>query len=283
MDPLTMTLIAMIPGLIQTGVGAFQGIKGNQLGKTEQPMMEIPDSITDMLQASKNLAGQRKAPGSDIARDRIQSDVASTMSQVANIQGGSGSALAGLGNLFTAEQQAMQNVDAGDQQFYKQNQAQLMEALKTMGAFEDLQWIRNVKEPFDRTMESAAALKQGAIQNMAGGVGSMVGAGLYGMKYNDLVGGGNGKVNGLLPDMQTLLPETINFNEDVPGMFEGPPTFEDWAKMQPQQPQFGVNGPPTFEDWAGQQPPQQWQQWLQNILPKIIGGMSQEKPYSLFQ
>jgi hypothetical protein len=276
MDPLTMTLLAMIPGLIQTGVGAFQGVKGNQLGREEQPMMEIPDSIKQMLQASKNIAGQRTAPGSDISRDRIQSDVAAAMAHTANIQGGSGAALAGMGNLYGAEQQALQNVDMMDQQFYQQNQAQLLEALKTMGAFEDLQWIRNVKEPFDRTMESAAAMKQGAIQNIAGGVGSMVGGGLGAMKYNEMMKkiSPPGGTNELLPGMRTQLPQ-IPFDDNLPWMQS---LGMDSSGVGPVG--GGVN-----------QPPEPWQQWIQSLMPDMFKNMypnnfvgpPSQQPYSLFQ
>ena len=185
MDPITLMLISMIPGLVQSGVGMCQGIKGNQLGATEQPRMEIHDSITNMLKVAQNLAGQQNAPGSNIAKDRISSDVATTMEQIANIQGGSGSALAGLANLFTAEQQALQNVDIQDQQFYQGNQAQLMAALKNLGTYEQIQWQTNVKDPFDKTMQTAAAMKGAGIENMFGGLGSMISGGLGGYMYGD--------------------------------------------------------------------------------------------------
>ena len=288
MDPIVLMLISMIPGLIQTGVGAFQGIKGNQLGKTDQPMMEIPDSITNMLKTSENLAGQRGAPGSDIARDRISSDVAATMDQVANIQGGSGSALAGLSNLFTAEQQALQNVDVNDQQFYQQNQAQLMEALKTMGGWEQTQWNTNVKDPFDKIMQTSAALKGAGMENMFGGIGSMVGAGLGGYMYGeDKFGSNPPKMPVDIESLITKLPESMSLSDEMgwpdmmnpgagvmaPQIQVGTNTVLDPTMPWQQWIQSMIPGLPNMSQGSKDgQPNGQWQDWLKSILPMIQNG-----------
>lgn len=269
MDPITLMLISMIPGLIQSGVGAFQGIKGNQLGKTDQPMMEIPDSITNMLKVAENLAGQRSAPGSNIARDRVSSDVASTMDQIANIQGGSGSALAGMANLFTAEQQALQGIDVQDQQFYQQNMAQLMDALKTMGGWEQTQWQTNVKDPFDKTMQAAAAMKGAGIENMFGGIGSMISGGLGGYMYGD----GLPKTPPAVP--QTMLPEgfnpdEFNWDEMLSGSLSMFPTtgfkVPTDAPVELTYPLKTGSGSPSGNQNGN------WQDWLKSILPMLQNG-----------
>lgn len=269
MDPITLMLISMIPGLVQSGVGMFQGIKGNQLGATEQPMMEIPDSITNMLKVAQNLAGQQNAPGSNIAKDRISSDVATTMEQIANIQGGSGSALAGLANLFTAEQQALQNVDIQDQQFYQGNQAQLMAALKDLGTYEQLQWQTNVKDPFDKTMQTAAAMKGAGIENMFGGLGSMISGGLGGYMYGD----GLPKTPPDVP--HNILPEDFNpaeFNWDE--IFSGSfPMFPITGLKVPTEASVDLKYPlKTGGGTTSGQPNGGWQDWLKSILPMLDKG-----------
>lgn len=195
MDPVTMMLISMIPGLVQLGVGAFQGIKGNQLGSEEQPMMEIPDSIKQMLETSKNLAGQREAPGSRMMKDRIGTDSAAAMSNLLEATAGSGSALGGVGEMTTNTNRALQEQGARDDAFYQTNQGQLLAALEKMGGWQQKQWETNIKEPFDRTMDAAAAMKQGAIQNIYGGISQGIGGALGAAKLNMLYGNGNGNRN----------------------------------------------------------------------------------------
>lgn len=294
MDPVTMTLISLIPSLVQTGIGAGQGIIGMRMGREEQPMMDIPDSIRDLLSTSKNLAGQRKAPGSDIARDRVSSGVAAAMKHATNIQGGSGTGLAAMGNLFTAEQQALQDIDIQDQQFHQQNQMQLLDTLKHMGAWEDLQWMRNVKEPFDRNMQTAAAMKEGAIQNIFGGVSSGVGASLYGARYNELM---KKLFPETPPDMshvtRTTLPENTPIQEVLPEM-TGLPANTQWRGfMQDRGLMFGDDRftfpgmeqlPYSLFNQGGpfpqQSPPTHWREWLQGILPASVPKIPEFQSYN---
>lgn len=181
MDPLTIGLIAGIPSL---AMGAYQAIKGYQLGNQERPEYEIPDSVKQMLGMAKTQASQVGLPGQSV----IEQNISGTTARGANIleRSTQGSQLlGGITDLVTGEQQQLANIGIAGEQQNIANQQNLQKALNTYAQYEDKAYEINELQPYLQAVQQAQALTSAGIQNIVGGISGGLGAGMQTQMNND--------------------------------------------------------------------------------------------------
>jgi hypothetical protein len=243
--------LAAIPALFQTGVGVWQALQANKLAK-DRPVYQRPEEINQMVQVAKNLAAQRTMPGYNTYADRIGSDAAAAYGRIAEGTAGTGAGLGAAAQMNVGANRALQDLGVANANYYTQNQGTLMNALSSAAPYADREFEWNAAQPYMEAARASAAMREGSLQNMMGGLSSGV-SGVNSAMLNErlLEMWGEGKKTS---------PGTSTFDN---GMMTGPPTFDQWAQGQPQTSPFqaalqkifqfsqSMKQPPYQMDWTG--------------------------------
>lgn len=176
-------------GLLKTGIGIFQNIKGNKLlKKLVDPTMVVPSAIREnKKQAELDAATGLPQEQYNKAMKNIQRN------QLAKLSAGSdrNSGLSLISSLADIESDAVGQLDAADAAARTANKRNLQSVNNTFGNWQHQVWKTNVKDKYDRDYNYAMSLKGMGGQNIAGGADSFmagIGSGLIGKKKR---GGGN--------------------------------------------------------------------------------------------
>jgi hypothetical protein len=152
-------------GAAQTGLGAYQMIQGQQAAKRiKEASTARPSEYAEMLKQARN---------AELEQRRLEELNRSIATGIAAAQGAGGRAVVGaLPKMIRAS-------DAGALDILGQRQAQTMEALGFAAQGSEREIGRKInREMMERGAAQAAI--EGGLQNIAGGVGQIGSAGVYG-------------------------------------------------------------------------------------------------------
>lgn len=182
-DPITgAAALSTIGSLYQLGTGIQQGIRARRLAKTPRPNYNIPNEITDNVNLAKNAYGASTAyglPGQNAITSANNRATANAMQGISQSQQSPASILAG----YTALDQNTKNTNADlgvKAAMFRANQmnaarGQLMGANRVLAQYRDQAFNTNQMQPYNNTMNAAAALRQGAITNTYGALDNLGG------------------------------------------------------------------------------------------------------------
>jgi hypothetical protein len=152
-------------GAAQTGLGAYQMIQGQQAAKRiKEASTARPSEYAEMLKQARN---------AELEQRRLEELNRSIATGIAAAQGAGGRAVVGaLPGMIRAS-------DAGALDILGQRQAQTMQALGFAAQGSEREIGRKInREMMER--QAAQAAIEGGLQNIAGGVGQIGSAGVYG-------------------------------------------------------------------------------------------------------
>jgi hypothetical protein len=196
MDPLTFA----IPGAIKGALGLGQLI-GGSLMKVKRPEYEIPDVAKEELAMSRMMANGRM-PGVNYANMRIDQNAASAAyrtNRAATNPNQILAAQAGIQMNADIAGRGLMEAEAGDQ--YRRL-ANLSRSLRMMSDFKDKEFELNKMQPYQDKARTKAALVQGGLLNLFGGVGE----GMSGIMAGKMMQDGAGAAAG----SQTATPQAGN-------------------------------------------------------------------------
>jgi len=191
--PIPLGLYAL-PGAIKGGLGIAQLISG-AVKKPKRPTYEIPGEAREELGLSRQLANSRM-PGIGFAEDRIRQGSASSLYNLRRGASNPNQLLAGVSQLNVASNAAERGLleaEAGDR--YRRI-ANLGRSLNMMAQYKDKAFELNEMQPYQDQAQTKAALVQGGLTNLAGGVGEGLGNVIgedYNRRFFDMMGGGGGQ------------------------------------------------------------------------------------------
>lgn len=189
MDPMTLMLIA---GLIQGGLGIYQGINSKRLGDRfkAQEKADFRDSLGP-IEENKALAEKQMREGLPFAtrelyKTQFASDNLRNLRAAREMSGGRLNSV--LGRLFALNQnRAAQNLASMDAQARERAQMQLMGVNRDIAAIERAQIQRQMQQE-DMTQQQIAGLSQDAMQNVTGAVKGVAQGAMYDQYIDSLSG-----------------------------------------------------------------------------------------------
>ena len=162
-----------IPGALKSLLGIGQLI-GGSARKAKRPEYKIPETAEEELAMSRMMANGRM-PGINYAQARIDQNSASAAyrtnraatnpNQILNAQ-------AGIQMNANVAERGLMESEANDQ--YRRL-ANLSRSLRMMSEYKDKEFQINKMEPFQDKARTKAALVQGGLLNLFGGVGESMG------------------------------------------------------------------------------------------------------------
>lgn len=161
----------MLPGLIETGIGIYQGIEGSEQGKTKRPKYEIPKEVEAALNNAKTVAAQTKLPGQEITEDKMRAGGAESIRAMQDMGTSGMGAIADISRGINREQA---NLDIAAAQNWQANQRALMNQQNIMGGWQDKQQQWDVRDPYLDAMAASSSMTEGSMQNITTGVGDML-------------------------------------------------------------------------------------------------------------
>lgn len=181
MDPLTNALIA---GGIQAGTGLFQTISGarqrrrarKDLGRLEDPTMEMPSSITQMIELARLRAGS-EMPGLSTARDELGARTSRGVEAVSRAARTPGDITAATRDLYAEEMRGIRQLETSGAEYRAARERELMGAYGTQGEYQQRMFDVNVMLPYQRRLQQYMTDAQTGGQNIAHGIGTMGAAG----------------------------------------------------------------------------------------------------------
>ena len=158
-----------IPGAIKGALGLGQLLAGS-LMKANRPNYEIPSTVGEELAMSRMMANGRM-PGINYAKMRLDQNAASAAYRMNRSASNPNQILAGAAAIQANSDVASRGLleaEAGDQ--YRRL-ANLSRSLRMMGEYKDKEFQLNKMEPYQDKARTKAALVQGGLLNLFGGVG----------------------------------------------------------------------------------------------------------------
>lgn len=183
MNPATAALSA-IPSLFQGGLGIYQGLKANQLAKSQvRPVLGMQEGQQRALENAYNMAYSRM-PGLSAYQQAADQNFAGAVGGIRQAGGSSSQRLAAItamqqnANLTDMELAARQQMWQGQQMQNLQNQ--LMSAADTQAKI----WDYNKNQPYLAAMEKASMMRDAANKNIYSSLKGVTGS-LASTLYND--------------------------------------------------------------------------------------------------
>lgn len=179
MDPITLALLSGVPGVIEGGIGMWQGMKTIKEAEAireaagDRPEYEIPKSIQEYVDLYKGM-DVTGLPGEDIYRQEIggrQAQTATAAGQVASTEAG---ALSALGQAHQQSLSSLRDLSIRSS-MYRQQQENLKRqgvagALQTQANYQDKEWQYNQFLPWQTAQNEYWGLRQSGQAMMMGGI-----------------------------------------------------------------------------------------------------------------
>lgn len=167
---------AIIPGLIQAGVGFGQLRKGRRMGEgLEDPMMPIPQSALEALQNARVMASRSNMPGYENMVENMSQILSGAVGNINRAATSSPEALGAILNAVGMQTKASNDIGRMNAEVYMNNQEQLRNELRNIASYEDKKWGTNVLNPFLRQAAAAQALVGSGMQNLFSGISNVAG------------------------------------------------------------------------------------------------------------
>lgn len=170
MDPLSFA----IPGVLKSGLGLYQMIRGGAMNP-QRPTYEIPDTAKEELGMSR-LAANGRMPGINYAQMRIDQNAASASYRANRAATNPNQILASQAGIQMNSDIAGRGLLESEANDHQRRLMNLSRSLRMMSEFKDKEFQLNKMEPYQDAARTKAALVQGGLLNLFGGVGeSMTG------------------------------------------------------------------------------------------------------------
>lgn len=164
-----LAAIAAIPALAQTGLGAFQAIKGSRM-KPQRPVYQRPQEIDALVDRTQARAGAARFAGQELAEQSADAQAAQFLNRARGTAQDSfslsslaaGSALMRSSRQREIDQMALQDRD--------RRQSAADAALQTAAGFSDKEFDINQQQRFLDESATKSALTGAGIQNLQSGL-----------------------------------------------------------------------------------------------------------------
>lgn len=166
-----MEILALLSGLLQAGTGIWQAFKSDELADEERPSYTVPKEVEQSLNIAKQQA-YGTMPGYELAKRNIEQQQATQLNRVQNVAGSGSDVLGAASGMNLATNRAMGGLDARNEMYQQQSLARLQNSLLNRGAYTEKEFMFNEFEPYKSSQAASAVMGEGAIQNIAGGVGA---------------------------------------------------------------------------------------------------------------
>ena len=161
-------LAAIIPALIQAGVGVAQYIGGTKEGKTPTPSYQIPNAVNQMVDTQRRYA-QGEMPGLSAMEANQRQTTANAfenMGKFGIIDPNTAS------SLYGQERNALRNIGLRGSQYQVGEKDKYINTLGFLANEQGRAWDWNVAKPFESTMANSSSLMGSGMQNVWGGINS---------------------------------------------------------------------------------------------------------------
>jgi hypothetical protein len=150
--------IPAVLGAVQMGMAARQ--------KKQRPIYDIPQASKEAMENQRRLAAMEKAPGTDALLNQIRQQGAAATQNVKEMTGGSAGGAKAATDIYGKELEALQGMQANQQQFRLQQQQNLNQALNQYGQMQQQAWDYNVNQPYQQAMAAKSALTGAGLANL---------------------------------------------------------------------------------------------------------------------
>jgi len=176
--PLTAAIIGGASGLLQTGMGIADSVKGNKKLKEAQSFFEknkyqIPESAKAALSSAERQASGVRLPGEDLRRAQIAEATSAGLGASQQAASSGADVLGVLAGLYGNQQQAEQNMAISGAERYDRNQSMLRSELGQMAQLEDQKWQYNSLYPYQQMLGQAEALQGRGAAGIGAGLGTI--------------------------------------------------------------------------------------------------------------
>jgi len=157
-----------IPGVIQGALGLGQLIGGMGM-KPKRPEYEIPEAQQEAMAAAR-MQQNARMPGINYANARVDQNAANSQYRLQKGATNSSQLLSGLAGIqmnSNIAARGLMGAEAGDQM---RRDDIFRRSLGVMAGYQDKKWELNKMQPYQDAARTKAALIQGGLTNLAGGV-----------------------------------------------------------------------------------------------------------------
>ena len=171
--------------LFQTIMGGIQMVRGMRM-KPVRPTYQTPEEVNQMM-ANAQMQQYAKAPGVSAAEANLRLSAAQTMASVNDAATSGASALAAGAAVNARLNNEYMRLGAQQNAFRLQQQQAYNQALMSKAQYTDREFEINQYQPFLDAAQTKAALTQGGMQNIFGGLnglGNAAMAGIYAQKLD---------------------------------------------------------------------------------------------------
>ena len=159
----------------------YQGFKQKREAKklaAQRPEYQIPAAATEALEMQRSQALSQRLPGQALAQANLGRASQRGLEAIREGGGSSAEIIAGATNIAGQEQAALGQQAAQAAQFQQQAQQNLVAGLGQYAGYQQQKQQYDVLDPFAQQMQAKAALEEGAVQNIYGGVKGLAGVGI---------------------------------------------------------------------------------------------------------
>jgi hypothetical protein len=162
-------LLSMLPSALKSGIGLLQTGAGLLTKRPKRPTYEIPSAIREATQAAKSQANVTQRPGATQAQARIDQNLSNTVDTVKNVGGSASNVMQGLMNAQAGANNAGMQEQSKNEMFRYQSFQDKVNALMTMGQYEDKAFEFNEADKYREKRDRRDALIGAGISNFVGG------------------------------------------------------------------------------------------------------------------
>lgn len=213
-----MEWLAAISALLQVGTGIWQGIKGSQAANEERPTYEMPDEVKQLLGIAQQQA-YGDMPGYQQAKSNIEQQAATGFSRAENVAQSGSDLLGYVAASGVGQNRAMNELAASNAAYQTQQKERLKDALRIVAGYQDQEFNVNQLQPYQESQDAAAVMREGAIQNIVGGVQGGVSNYMSYDLYSKMLGLDNNASSGL--DYSKLLEDMAKISAKKKGSWGG--------------------------------------------------------------
>lgn len=172
MDPVTLGLIM---GGAQVGIGGIQRIAANRRRKNALANFnyDIPSATKEIVSNAREKASQNEIPVADVARSRMESNLAQTGAKGENVAQTTGDLIGLYAKLFGQRSDFEQQILESNAQYRAMNEDKLNQALGVMADAENQQFYYNKLLPLQNELGYATDQATGGAANIQGGLQTM--------------------------------------------------------------------------------------------------------------
>lgn len=152
-----------------------------------RPSMEVPESVTEMVNLYRDMSQRTRVPGQDIIEGNIRGSTAAGIEAAKEVSGGAGG-LGAITQMIAGEQDRFSDLGVQAGQMARQGEMMLGQGLGQKGQWQQKAWEWNKAAPWQQRYAEAYgeghAMEAAGIQNMWGaatGIGNVASDTLLGM------------------------------------------------------------------------------------------------------